>query len=925
MRSWGIVMPRHWSLCLFFALVGAVRSSDAQYPYLVKDIWPGSSGSIPNNFVAMNGLLFFTADDGVAGTELWKSDGTTAGTVLVRDVNPGPSGSFPNRLTNCNGVLYFSANDGVNGTELWKSDGTAAGTTMVEDITPGPSGSSFDAFAAFGNLLFFAVNLSPDGEEPWISDGTAAGTLLLRDVCPGSCSGLPKDPIVVGPTLYFGASHQASLWRTDGTPGGTVMVKSISGASAAPSYLTEMGGNIYFQAFGVGGFELYKSDGTTAGTMLLKDLYPGSSYGFPTNLTNMNGTLYFAATDGVNGDELWKSDGTTSGTVMAKDLKPGPGSSGPERLTVVKDRLFFVADDGVVGDELWQSDGTAAGTFVRDVRAGSFGSSISSLLAVNDTLLFTGDGRLGVEAYRTGPTMTTPPYRFVEDIARGGIGFSAATRLFRVGPFAFFAAGDTTLTGLELWALRLDGLHYFSVTATDSRNELEWINPIAGNLTIRFRTDTYPVDETDGTFLVTASGPTDAHESFLHSGLTNGTTYYYRAFVDDGAAVVSDRKAKGRPESNVNGVEWIYNTGAVSTEPPGLAPLMVLSNDWTLHSIAPGVDGGTWPPNWRPFRTKALAQGRPPLLPVSLGPASRIVLFSSNEGVVYALDAATGEYLWRSPNLGMLQAAPAAMFVSFGGTDDLVLVGTRESSDNTFRGLFPTNGDVSWTFDNGGVGIGAISSQASVDYALDLIYFASRIDPSGSNDTLWCLSPFSGTLVWSRGLNDPTPVGESDGSPTVRGSRLYIGTNDSRVHALDTASGADLWSAPFVLDDGGAGLDGAVKGFVWAPRDGNELYLSTNDTVWALSDDGASASEIWRTTAIPKPSVPLHIWHYLYVGGEDGRLYEIDLDVGPSSLRSIPLGDGSARTGAPSFDVSRLLIYVGSENGAIYGVRSPLP
>src|SRR6266567_3839963 len=90
---------------------------------LVKDIDPGTGGSYVDHLTNVNGTLYFTANDGTNGNELWKSDGTAGGTVLVKDVNLGPSGSYAGNLTNVNGTLYFSANDGVNGVELWKSDG----------------------------------------------------------------------------------------------------------------------------------------------------------------------------------------------------------------------------------------------------------------------------------------------------------------------------------------------------------------------------------------------------------------------------------------------------------------------------------------------------------------------------------------------------------------------------------------------------------------------------------------------------------------------------------------------------------------------------------------------------------------------------------------------------------------------------------
>jgi ELWxxDGT repeat protein len=120
------------------------QASSAQ---MVKDINPTiivSPGLEPRDICDVGGVAFFVNGSSVNGygIELWKSDGTTAGTVLVKDINPGSSDSSPASLTNFNGTLYFRANDGVNGYELWKSDGTAAGTVLVKDINPGSSGGA---------------------------------------------------------------------------------------------------------------------------------------------------------------------------------------------------------------------------------------------------------------------------------------------------------------------------------------------------------------------------------------------------------------------------------------------------------------------------------------------------------------------------------------------------------------------------------------------------------------------------------------------------------------------------------------------------------------------------------------------------------------------------------------------------------------
>jgi ELWxxDGT repeat protein len=426
-------------------------------PYRVMNINPTGSSS-PEELTDVNGTLYFAASDGTHGDELWQSDGTEAGTTMVLDIND-TDGSSPEYLTNVNGTLFFAADDGERGEELWMS--TRYGTEIVKDIWEGPSTSYLSELVNVDGTLFFCANEGSAGEELWRSDGTDSGTQRVKDINPGpdeSCWRGSSYFTAVNDTLFFAADNGSDgweLWKSDGTPGGTVMVENINGSGDSdPEFLAAVGGTLFFSANdGSKGWELWKSDGTPEGTLMVKDIWTGPNSSAPGSLTAVNGTLFFTANDGTNGQELWKSDGTPAGTVMVKNIHDD-GDSDPEWLVDVNGTLFFAANDGSLGHELWKSDGTPGGTvMVKDIDEGSPNSDPQNLVNMDGTLVFiASDATHGYELWRSDGTPEGTA--LVDEINPSGNAFFGLgdTPIAGVDAVVYFAANDGT-PDTELWAL----------------------------------------------------------------------------------------------------------------------------------------------------------------------------------------------------------------------------------------------------------------------------------------------------------------------------------------------------------------------------------------------------------------------------------------------------------------------------------------
>lgn len=394
-------------------LIKQITSQECEWYY----DWLGCDGRYPADFTAINGKLFFSADNGDEYYDVWISDGTTGGTDVFKVLEDNvyevyvigvDTESEPNllwyitsdneegdiiRITDGDEVdISISLPDGYldewwdynaglfDGTlyvgwcseesddtdcELWRVNETKDGLELFMDLNE--NGYSYpENLRSVGGLLYFSVSDGIHGKEPWISDGTVGGTMMLKDI---GLSGVGSDDegtyvVKVGDKAFFPADdgvHGMELWMTDGTPEGTEMVADLKDNGDSIDYHQQMvaaGGFLYFVAEGEEGMGMYRTDGTDTTRItdqpftLWQDLW----------MVPLGDTLYYWAYDQY-GDEKYHVYKVTPDSPAAVQLpmafnnfyqwygnKPVVGNTlfFPAQSTEGEDTLYALHDDDIV-------------------------------------------------------------------------------------------------------------------------------------------------------------------------------------------------------------------------------------------------------------------------------------------------------------------------------------------------------------------------------------------------------------------------------------------------------------------------------------------------------------------------------------------------------------------------------------------------
>lgn len=583
--------------------------------FLVKDIEPGPGWSYPQYLTASGGTVFFYGMYPGSSGELWKSDGTAAGTVLVRELIRKESAA-PFQLTGSGDQLFFGVRERPYERSLWKSDGTAAGTSL-DHPTGGPAMELID----FQGSLFYTTLYS----GLWSTDGTSGGPSqvfpgnsissprelteaggrlffksfthlgedlyetgagLVKDLWPGSTLSRLSELVAVNGTLFFRADGESSgLWKSDGTEPGTLQV-----AGVAARQLTRVGNLLFFTVFDEPSwsYALWRSDGSPGGTFPITSWSPGDA---PSELREVEGTLFFGLSRAAGGQELWKSDGTATSRV-----REFASRSPLAELTSVEGRLFFTAEDAA-GRELWTSDGTEAGTFrVQDIYPGPAGSVPQGLTAASGWLVFTAiDPAHGREVWMSDGSASGT--FLVADLAPGSRS-SWPDELTLWNKKVYFSADDGP-TGAELWSFEIEGEE--EPEPTETRPSIEDLVVSPGSVVPVGRVVRFTVGFTD-------PDPNQSHTVVWSwgDGSTSGVELppgpggfrsvdSFHAYTQSGfyTVTVNVTDETGRSTSSSYGFIIVYDPNGPSVKGDGWIPLALgkgtfqIDADYPQNGLAP--------------------------------------------------------------------------------------------------------------------------------------------------------------------------------------------------------------------------------------------------------------------------------------------------------------------------------------------------
>lgn len=859
----------------------------------------GSLGSNPSDYSNSGPNLFFSIEGSTPyNRKLATSNGTAAGTQTLNVtglVNPAeitPNGSD----------VYFSAGVFVSPSsqyELWKSNGTVAGTSLVRSHV-GSLGPNLHNLTAFNGDLYFGAVDEPGlaGISLWKSDGTGAGTQVLSQFAS------PEYLTTFNGKLIYYRSLLEEIWESDGTVGGT---QSVTWAQVDGDFF-EFNGKLFFSGSPYSSgfdYELCYFNGTSVG--YVKDIVSGSSGSHPFGMVSSGSQFHFFAQDS-NGDiDIWKSDGTTANTTKVADL-PGQVRSG---LIVIKDELFFLMQTPALGIELWRCDGTTAGLqLVVDLGPGPLSGPDALWKSNNRMYLQVWQAASGRELWTSDGTASGT--HIVTDLMPGPDGYVALKDSYVLGRTMYFS-GASSPKNSELWSIpilpnaaihTLDHLcpNQAAVTAcvvqADAGASYQWT---ATNATITAGQGTPQI-----TFNAGASGTVQLDVTVTDSGGSSQKSLQLaiRPNLSSAGTITGSQSpcigataTYSVPASNdVDTFTWQVPLGWTIQAGQGTASIQVTvgANPGTLSVLAQN------PCSTSPASNLAVTPAsQPPLTPTSIsGPAS---VCSFQSGVVFttpAIAAASG-YAWTVPaDATIIQGqGSTSITVNFGDLSGFITVSAQNGCGSsgiysqTLTVVPPPSAANAGPDQNlaygqtanlngnqpiSGVGIWSVVSgpDTSLSQFADVSSPTTAFTPaisSGVYTLAWTItkapcSASSDTLILTfappQNVDLEINLSCANSTPSV-GEETFVGVS------LQNSSGQSATGIAIQVM-----LDSAIQGQSFSPSDG---VFDSNTMIWTLPSLGPGSFVELTIAAYPLWVAPLEI------GAEVIQCNQADADSSPNN------------------------------------------
>jgi ELWxxDGT repeat protein len=854
-RKTGRMRPVAWLAALALSCPLAAPALEARLEADINQLHPRDSDSRPAYFVSAGGVAYFSADDGVHGVELWRTDGTPDSTRMVRDIFPGSPSSGPRDLTELNGQVYFGAADLAHGCALWRSDGSAAGTQPVHVFAPRLLCDFYDGparFARLGGRLLFSADDGVHGNELWITDGSALGTRLVKDINTdvdpdvGLDGSEPRSFTLLGHRLLFEAYTGRTgeqIWSTDGSEAGTQLVAAVDPfRQPVGDTFVRLRDLLLFEAYTSPGSALWRSDGTAAGTQALV-----AFDGHVGPLVTLGERVAFFVSDSDSTDlALWSTDGTAAGTSLIVDV-PDIDGYGPFDVAATPVGLFFT-----LGRErqLWISDGTALGTHPVSGREGEVAHHTNELLRFGDGVVFAAsDATHGCELWSSDGSASAT--HLVADIHPST---SACVLYAPPRPLA------TDASRTRVFFEQSDGAHGYEPYVTDGTAagtyQLVDIN----------RADTRTLDADARPTISVVVGPHLVFSAADGSGgaqlfatLSSGGIVALSAALDEaaGAALPVEAWSLGDRAIIVARVnEHVYDLWGTDGTPTGTVRLLtspagpielVGSHSDALLLLLPGHE--LW-------RSDATALGTQKV--VDLDDVHSTRELALDDGLLFISDRGDRrEKLWRTD--GTADGTALVINLNPTGSDPRpiaegpIRIGAAAyfSASNGFgRGeLWRTDGTPTGTLrltDSASMSVGRLVA------ASDRLFFTAYTESSGTQ--LWATD---GSLAGAEQLTQITP------STPAEPLRLFTSFGAALYFAADDGSGLELWRS-----DGTASGTALLREIAAGPRGAFDVDEATQldpqltevaGRVLFLAADGAHGIGLWRTDGTPNGTEPVAV------------------------------------------------------------------